>query len=78
MRFVADALNQVQLWRVVVKANRVFAVGKENFLLLLRQPEHRDIRAHVQQRLPCETQLLRAAVNQHKVGQVRKFAADGG
>ena len=61
MRFVADALNQVQLRRVVVKANRVFAVGKENLLLLLRQPEHRDVRAHVQQRLPRETQLLQMA-----------------
>ena len=76
MGLVADALHELQLRCPVIKQDRLLRVREPDGLELLREAEHRHLRADGLQRVHGKAHLLRAAVDQHQIRQVGELPTD--
>ncbi len=71
VRFVADALDQVQRLRLARQHQRVGLPGQEQLLILLRQPCQRDFPTQLEflQHLHRPAQLAFAAIHDQEIRQ---------
>ena len=75
VRLVTNALNQLKLGSVMVKAYRFLLIGKIDFFFFFGQAEHRDIHTQSQNGLPRKSNLLRAAVDENEIREIAELAA---
>src|SRR5438093_5119493 len=70
MGFVADSLNEQQLWLGRRERNRIVAIAREQELLFLRDADRDEVREpELLERRVRRRQLPLAAVDQHEIGK---------
>lgn len=70
VRFITYTLYQLKFHGMVIKNNGILTVGKEDLFLFFCQTEHTHICTHIMKCLPCKAQLLRTAVDEHKIREI--------